>query len=362
MLASGINTFVGCAASGQASGVRRARATLRSSRICASLLGFAVTALSAPAAASEVSWAGPPDCAEREQLVFQVERALAAPLSDVAAFQFQVHVERTTPDARARLLVRADSMSRVSERHLVAPSCSKLVDTLAVAMALALEAALPPRGELELPDAKGTPSRPEPPAQPAARGAEPNVDAPGAAESGGDTAPLVWRASLWLIGDSGSLPAPGLAAALGLELAWPSFQLRAVGTLWLDQHARVAGEPQLGGDVSLATGALLACTSPRGSSGQAFTVALCGGGELGRLSGSGTGVLEPRTGSSLWAAGRVEGGLHWTIPATGLRLGAQLGLAVPIVRDDFVLDEIGRVHRPGSLIGRAELGMDVAFE
>jgi hypothetical protein len=362
VLASRINTFVGCAAIERTSGVRRARAKLSSSRIRALLLGLSLGALPGPALASEVSWAGPPDCAEREQLVFQVERALAAPLSEVASFQFQVHVERTSPDARARLLVRADAASRVNERLLVAPSCSRLVDTLAVAMALAMEAAAPPRGELERAPKKRTPPQPEPQARPSAHGAEPNVDAPGSAAIGGDTAPSVWRASLWLIGDSGSLPAPGLAAALGLELAWPSFQLRALGTLWLEQHARVAGEPQLGGDVALATGALLACTSPRGGSSQGFTVVLCGGGELGRLSGSGTGVLEPRTGQSLWAAGRVEGDLYWTIPATSLRLGAQLSLAMPFIRDDFVLDEIGRVHRPSSLIGRGGLGMDVAFE
>jgi hypothetical protein len=57
----------------------------------------------AGASASELSWSGPTDCEQREQLVFQLERALAAPLSEVAAFQFQVHVERTTPCRAASL-------------------------------------------------------------------------------------------------------------------------------------------------------------------------------------------------------------------------------------------------------------------
>lgn len=70
-------------------------------RVCCLVLGLWL--VPEPASASELSWSGPPDCDQREQLVFQLERALSAPLSQVAAFHFQVHVERTTPDARARL-------------------------------------------------------------------------------------------------------------------------------------------------------------------------------------------------------------------------------------------------------------------
>ena len=314
---------------------------------CATALGLWL--LPATAAASELSWAGPADCDQREQLLFQVERALSVPLSEVAAFQFQVHVERTTPDARARLLVRTASESRASERVLVAPSCSKLVDTLAVAMALAVEAAVsPPEAQ-----ADSGPAQPSPPQLDEQAPNTPDADAVSA---------RVWRAALWLTGDSGSLPAPGLGAALGLELGWPSVQLRALATLWLEQHTSLAQQPALGGDLGLATGALLACTSPLGAPGDALALSLCAGGELGRLSGSGTGVVDPHDGQSLWAAARAEAALYWTVPTSRLRLGAQLSLAVPIVRDDFVLDEIGALHRPASLSGRAGLGIDVAFE
>jgi len=135
-----------------------------------------------------------------------------------------------------------------------------------------------------------------------------------------------------------------------------------VGTLWLEQHTRVAGDSALGGDVQLATGALLACMSPVAAARRELSAFLCGGGELGRLSGTGTGVVEPRTGQRLWAAARLSGDLFWSIPSTSLRLGAQLALVVPLIRDDFVLDGIGSVHRPSSLVGRAGLGLDVAFE
>jgi hypothetical protein len=82
-------------------------------------------------------------------VLFQVERALAAPLADTGRFRLQVHVERTPPDARAILRIAGDRVTGgagevgVKQLLLVAPDCATLVDTLAVAIALALEAAAP---------------------------------------------------------------------------------------------------------------------------------------------------------------------------------------------------------------------------
>lgn len=329
-------------------------------RLCSLTLGLWVAQRSA--AASELSWSGPADCDQREQLVFQLERALSAPLAEVAAFHFQVHVERTSPESRARLLVRTSADAAVSERVLVAPSCSKLVDTLTVAMALALEAATSAQ-EPASPAAEVAPAEPSRVLQPPALGGERAADASGVTATPEDAlTPLTWGATLWLTGDGGSLPAPGLGTALSIEAAWPGLELRALATLWFEQHAPLAGQPELGGDLALATGALLACTSAVRVGANSLALALCAGGELGRLAGSGTGVLNPRSGQSLWAAARTEADLVWRVPATRLALGAQLGLALPFVRDDFVLDGIGAVHRPASLAGRAGIGIGVAFE
>lgn len=306
------------------------------------------------ASGSELSWSGPADCDQREQLVFQLERALSAPLAEVAEFQFQVHVERTSPDARARLLVRTSTEPGVSERVLVAPNCSKLVDTLTVAMALAVEAAVAEK--------QATTAAPAEPSPPVPSAALPAATADVLAKSADDSTAQLWSGSFWLTADGGSLPKPGLGTALGVELGWPAFQLRAVATLWLEQEARLSDRPGAGGDLALATGALLACTSALGAARAPLGLALCAGGELGRLSGSGVGVPAPRDGQSLWAAARVEADVFWSVPSTRLRLGAQLGLAVPFVRDDFVLDGIGAVHRPSSLAGRAGLGMGVTFD
>ncbi|HTV21661.1 MAG TPA: hypothetical protein VMG12_23390, partial [Polyangiaceae bacterium] len=315
-------------------------------------LAIGLCALPKVCLASDLSWAGPADCNQREQLLFQVERALGAPLSEVEAFEFQVHVERTSPDAMARLLVQTSPGAHASERVLVAPDCSKLVSTVAVAMALAVAAADPPPAA----EASHDPVRPE---LSSAQHATPEPSPPSAAEvdaaanameeeAGADS--TVWRAAIWLTGDSGSLPAPGLGAAFGVELGWRRIQLRALATLWFEQHATLAAQSELGGDLSLATGALLACSNVLGTSPPVLSLSLCAGAELGRLSGSGTGVAVRRNGYSPWAAARVESDLYWQVPSSSLRLGAQLSLGVPFVRDDFVLDEIGAVHRPASLV------------
>jgi len=87
------------------------------------------------AGASDLSWAGPPECRESEQLSFQVERALGAPLADTGHLHLQVHIARVSPDARALLRITSDeggaADAQLKERLLVAPNCATLVDTLA---------------------------------------------------------------------------------------------------------------------------------------------------------------------------------------------------------------------------------------
>jgi hypothetical protein len=109
-----------------------------------------------PLLASHLSWSGPAECDASEQLVFQIERALGAPLAEVGQLLYlrlQVHAEPVAADARARLRIGSTEEGRASgtgtragqrERRLVAPDCARLVDALAVAITLALEADFPP--------------------------------------------------------------------------------------------------------------------------------------------------------------------------------------------------------------------------
>ena len=76
--------------------------------------------------------------------------------------------------------------------------------------------------------------------------------------------------------------------------------------------------------------------------------------------GEGLDVGRPRLGSALWLAPTVEAGV--ALPLTPrLAVTMRVGAAVPLRRPEFVIDPIVRIHRAGSLDGRAALGLEWAF-
>lgn len=322
--------------------------------------------------ASDLSWSGPLDCAQSEQLLFEIERALGAPLALTGQVHLQVHVARTAPDARAVLRVRTDGAAPASERSLVAPDCAKLIDTLAVAITLAVEAAAPDDEAFEAGNRSGTApgsTRASSEAMPApvpSLASDQASAAPSEAAFRTDStrsrgpSPLVIA---MLTGDSGSLPAPAVGVALGARLDFMRFQLELIGTLWVDQHTRLAGALQdAGGDVGLATGTLWACTRPFADAGDPLSLALCAGAEVGRLSGSGSGITQPRRASALWLAPHVQLDARWRLPGARWGLGARAGAGAPLERREFVLDGLGTVHQPAGLVGRVALIVDVALQ
>ncbi len=332
-------------------------------RLLAVTLALLGASQPAVARASDLSWSGPPACAQIEPLLFQIERALGAPLSESGHVHLQVHVTSLAPDARALLRIMDDSREvALRERSLVAPDCDKLVDTLAVAITLAVEAASPGGTE---PDA-ATAAHAQAPTSVATRSPTP----PPSEQRGAPSAPLgpsggaVLRAMALLLGDVGSLPAPGLGLGLGLQLAWTRLQLEILGALWLEQHATL--EPAVvagaGADVGLATGSVSVCATPLDSSSTALTLALCVGWEMGQLRGSGTGVSTPRSANALWLAPTVHAGLTWQPLGSRFGFGAHLGAGVPLERDRFFLNDLGDIHQPATVVGRAAFRLDVALE
>lgn len=306
------------------------------------------------AAASELSWSGPAECRQSEQLAFQVERALGAPLAQVGQVHLQVHVERLAPDARAVLRIADTSglaAARVKERLLTAPDCTTLVDTLAVAIALAVEAAEP---------------EPSPPAvsvqvAPAVAASEPPVTRDVVRSEAPTAAPaerLVPRVSALLLADLGSLPGPALGFGFGTGVGGARWQLELAGTLWLEQQPSLAGPA--GAELSLATGGLQACALPWSAAPSSF--ALCASLEAGRLAGEGTGVSSPRQAAAWWVAPGLHGALSWQVPDTALRLVARVGAVLPLERRELVLENVGTVYQPASLAARAALGLDLALD
>jgi hypothetical protein len=316
--------------------------------------------------AAELEVHGPPECADAAELSFRIERSLGTPLASAAPLSFDVVMQRGSSSYVARIrLLHGGSGNAAKERVLSAGDCGKLTDAVSVAIALALGEAESGEPAWDVEDTSAaTPESVAPPAAPAPAAAAPPVPASSDDENG-DEPSVGWVPSLsaWLIADAGSLPAPSLGAALGAELVMGRLTVRALGTLLFEQHTTVASAqvPAPGADLQLLAGSLLACTAPLGAPRKGLVSLACLGVEVGRLAGVGTNVADPRSGSALWVAPRLDAGAAWVPPGSALRLSATVTAAVPLNRDEFALTGIGTAYQPPNIIGRLSLGAGVVF-
>jgi hypothetical protein len=325
-----------------------------------------VCGLAGPAGAAELEWRGPDTCPDAAELRFSIERTIGMPLSHALPLRFEVEAQRSPGGYTARMDVARQPHEAPRRRVLAASDCARLADLVAVTAAIALGAddgaddteTAPGLARAEL----GSSDEPS-----LALRAE--TSAPGMAdraEAGEPTSEpaTAWSPafSLWFLADTGSLERPGAGLALGAGLEHGPLQLRALATLLLEQHAALdAGPEGTGADLALAAAALSLCSASF-SLGSRWGAQGCAGWELGRLSGEGTGVSSPHAGAAFWSAPRFDATLGWALGSTGLELGAMLTLAVPLVRDDFVLGGLGSVHRPAPVVGRAALGINWSLE
>jgi hypothetical protein len=282
-------------------------------------------------------------------------------VGEVEPKRVAVSVAKTAAGLLARIEVSDDKAAAEKlERVVSASECGELADAVTVVIALALDSSAQPA-------ASGAPRADVLPAEPAtvvaAPGGAPADEAslsPLAADE-----PLAPTVSLWVVGDTGSLPSPGFGLALGVELGAEHWQLRLLGTMLVDQRYQLGSAevaPAPGAELGLVTGALLGCLVPVGSAFSSLALRVCAGWELGQLSGVGTGVAEPRQGHVLWNAPLVDLGLLWAVPHTRVQLGALLVAAAPLGRDEFVLRDLGSVHRPAAVVARAVLGAAFALD
>jgi hypothetical protein len=310
------------------------------------------------AGAAELSLEQSGPCVNLDELSFRVGRALGQPLETVGEAEFGVRIEATGAGYRAHIEARdGTGQALAGARALEARSCEELTEALALAVALAIGqhgapresvprvAALVPSTELAV--AADTPDDRPPAEMPS------ESHATGPALGG----------SAWAIGDTGTLPGLGLGAGLGIELRWPSFALRALGTL-LPEREGTLPEPvpsDRGVSIGLLAAGVLACV-PVAVSPAVLKLALCTGAELGELSGSGIGVSSPHHQRTLWSAVRFDADLRWALPDTPLGLDLLVTAAAPLSRDEFVLRNIGSVHRPASVVGRVGLGLSLLID
>lgn len=164
-------------------------------------------------------------------------------------------------------------------------------------------------------------------------------------------------ASAALVADAGSLPGAGIGAALGVAIGVDPIEVRVLGTYLPPRGASIGAVESRspGAEIELLAGSLLAC-APRLLRAPPLAIGACAGAEYGRLEGTGTGIAEQRTGGYWWSALRADAVSRWALGG-GFGLGLQLSALVPLDRDEFAVQNVGRVFRPWRVTSRATLAL-----
>lgn len=360
------------------------------------VMGVALLSSGQGAAAAELQVDGPRSCSRATELRSRVERALGRSLSELGEVSCRVHVVRDGGSYAARVELSSAAQTPAL-RSFSAKTCPKLMDTLELAVVLAMGAdhgagvelgpdqlgSMAPTTSSEQRGARSDASRSVSPdaaltsevstlakeapaskapigfaasapisasAEPAPAPSSPRATAPRASiasTAGADVSPIeaeegvssdrsLWRAFGGLVIDAGALPGPALGAQLGGSFGG-AVELRALGTYLLPRESFVpagAGAPLAGGiGFALATGAVLGCAARLARVGH-VELGACAGGELGVLwSDASDSITRSRSTETLWSAMRADVGARWTPSWFGIE--ARLGLSVPLSRPRF---------------------------
>jgi hypothetical protein len=304
--------------------------------------------------AAEITVDGPPACVDPATLAEEVSDLIGRPLVEVSGVGFRVRIAALSPQKWRLHLETIDDESAAGapsvsgRREIDGASCSELAEAASVAIAVSVRSMEAARGAPS-PASAAKPVPPFPP--PGAPTAAPSV----AVATSGPARPA-WHPSLTLafVIDTGALP--GISPGLELEgnLHHGKLRLVLLGTWFASQDAD--GPSGASGTFQLALGGGLACYAPRWGR---WTALACGGGELGRMAGTGN-VARPETGAVLWRAVRAEVGATAALGARAAIL-LRAGVVRPLARPDFVLDQSELVYRPSPVTFRVTAGFELGF-
>ena len=246
-------------------------------------------------------------------------------------------------------------------RLLSGETCTALSETVVVILALSIDpgadttaASFP----VEEPPADGGPRVPAvvaPEERHEARAARASDD--GHAELPRDAATpdrpsLQLAGVLRVFGELGIMPGPAFGGAVALRAQRGALSGEASAAALLPKKGTLADEDTRGGHFSWFGGQLVGCLS----SISGVTLAGCVGGEIGRLSGTGTGVDVQETRHAAWFGPLLS-------VRTGLPLAhhaifeTELALVLPLSRPTFALEQLGEVHTPAVVSGRVGAGI-----
>jgi len=312
-------------------------------------LALALAAGGASAQRLDLRYEAPRECPTQRALQRQIDDARAASVRPDRALAATVSVTATAPRWRAVIATRGDGGG--GERTLEARSCARLVQAVALVIALAIDA------EAERPDAAPpTPATPPTPTTvlfvedgelpPALR---PRRRARDAAPAPSIHFGLAARAVV----DARSLPAPAPGFGLGLWIGGRILRARLEGALYAD---RAAEGPRAGARalVSAWTAAALGCVAPHD------LVELCAGVELTGMDARADGFRQNGVDRSLYLATPLRATLFVPI-GSRFRVGIAPELVVPWTRTEYRVAGVGALHAVPAVVFRQGLAFEIVW-
>jgi hypothetical protein len=324
------------------------------SRLLAALGTSSITALAAAAPPEslpiELEWEGPASCPPSGNIDGDVRRILGditlpESLSPISA---RVSV-RESPDGRFEVRMLTTSGDDTRERALRTETCDEARDLVAFLLALLIDPRA--REPTAAPVAKKPPPATKPPP------AEPDR-APPPPESPKDEGGVRLIVGLSGTAEYGTLTGGSVGGELRAGVLFSGWSVEGRGAAWLPRHKESESVPGAGGEFSLFEAGILGCL--RGALGEGASLQGCTGPALLSLRGEGYGVTTPASEKALFAVLSAELGFLVALsPEVSLR--PALGALVPFVRPTFAIHDVGTIHRPSAIAGRASLGFEAQF-
>jgi hypothetical protein len=315
---------------------RRRTPALAGIGACTAGILAACLAQAEPETPLSVTWDAPAGCPDADAMRASLRRWVEASPERMASagVTASAHVERVTSGWRLDLALVTPSGKQ--EESLVTERCETFVELVALKVALAVD----PMGLVHGIETTG---------QPASEAADMHDG----------------RWALRAVFGLGAGLLPGVAESVsglaGYEV--PGWRFEAGGGSWFPRRATYATPPGVGADLSLWTAGARACALPElGGVTLRVTFPVCGGGELGQLSGQGegVGVADVKTSRQLWAALTVGPGLRFRL-AGPLFFWLEGDFVLALTRPAFHVRNLPQLYETTAASARGWAGLEVRF-
>jgi hypothetical protein len=302
-----------------------------------------------------LAWHAPSDCPSGPSVTRAVERLITKAPARTLEASSTLHRDGERWSAEIK--------TPRGERRLEGESCRAVSEAVAMVLALAIDPEATPNdaafASFDEPERAESPAPPAAPvrALPAAAANAPTkpaedrtaVSARPQRENQG-VSPRFLAGAFGLV-ELGMLPQATFGATLGLGAAFERWSAELGPMVLVPRSGSLDSDESRGGEMGYIGGYAAGCFTPFRSR----RLDLCGAFEAGRLAGTGFGVTHELTGEALWLAPELFGAGR--LPLAGpLQAEARIGAAIALHRPEFVLDDLGPVHRSALVSFRGELG------